>query len=142
MEKQHRTNTNTHVTYSKICEVTGKKYEVTITLGQENKWQNGAYLQNICSELDSNQREFLISGMTPWEWDKIFGDEPIDEPIKKEKKEDNAIAITFITTNESPSLLNILKELQRFKCRLIVVSKAKPKSTMDIQEYINKIQAN
>lgn len=36
-------------------------------------WEAGAYIQSAFEELDDNQREFLLTGMTPADWESIFG---------------------------------------------------------------------
>jgi len=40
-----------------------------------NRWKtNGEYVQDVFPMLDDSQREFLISGVTPEEWDECFPD--------------------------------------------------------------------
>jgi hypothetical protein len=40
-------------------------------------WQHkGVLLQNAFPQLDANQREFILTGITAEEWDKIFPPEP------------------------------------------------------------------
>jgi hypothetical protein len=36
------------------------------------EWQNGFHIQDVFPELTKDEREFLISGTTPEEWDEIF----------------------------------------------------------------------
>jgi len=41
---------------------------------------SGDLIQNVMPDLSAEQREFLMSGMTPEEWDEEFGyDEELDE---------------------------------------------------------------
>jgi hypothetical protein len=40
-----------------------------------DKWNQGALIQNAFPMLDAGEREFLLTGMTPYEWRSIFGSE-------------------------------------------------------------------
>lgn len=42
---------------------------------QWNAWRNGQHIQNAMPELTADEREFLLTGMTPEEWDAAFGEE-------------------------------------------------------------------
>lgn len=59
--------------------------EVDITLDQYVDWQNArdngsyAFVQDHFPHLSEDIREFLISGVTPDEWDHLFGELPDDE---------------------------------------------------------------
>lgn len=61
-------------TCSKLCPIIDEEYVVTIDLAQYKDWKEGNFIQNAMPELSSNEREFLISGMTPAMWDNIFGE--------------------------------------------------------------------
>lgn len=39
------------------------------------KWQGGALIQDAFPMLDADQREFLLTGITPDEWDAMFSDD-------------------------------------------------------------------
>jgi hypothetical protein len=39
------------------------------------KWQRGAMIQNAFADLNADQREFLMTGITPAEWADMFGEE-------------------------------------------------------------------
>jgi hypothetical protein len=39
------------------------------------KWQRGAMIQNAFADLNADQREFLMTGITPEEWASMFGEE-------------------------------------------------------------------
>ena len=45
------------------------------------RWQRGelGYVQDAFPQLNAEEREFLISGTTPEEWDDLFGDIEEDE---------------------------------------------------------------
>lgn len=42
---------------------------------QWDDWQNGHLIQKAMPELTADEREFLLTGMTPEEWDAAFGEE-------------------------------------------------------------------
>ena len=66
-------NKDGQVTYSKICNVTDELYQVTITAEQYLHIDlHNLKVQDECPELDANQREFIISGTTPAEWEDLF----------------------------------------------------------------------
>lgn len=54
--------------------------DVTMTLpmtaadffGCFNEWQAGKLIQDAFPMLNADQREFLMTGLTPEQWDKIF----------------------------------------------------------------------
>lgn len=56
--------------------VTGKEstLDIDITPAQYNAWKKGGLIQNVAPHLSVEDREFLISGITPGEWDSIFPD--------------------------------------------------------------------
>ena len=54
--------------------LTGVKHtrEIDCTAEQLSKWQAGELIQNAFPDLNADDREFLITGITPEEWDKAF----------------------------------------------------------------------
>jgi|TARA_R110000803_G_scaffold174998_1_gene237566 hypothetical protein len=42
----------------------------------------GLLVQNVFPNLDKYQREFIISGITPQEWNETFGDGEEDETLE------------------------------------------------------------
>ena len=61
-------------TCSKVCPIIDELYVVTIDLDQYISWQKGEPIYSTMPELSVNEREFLISGMTPAMWDSIYSD--------------------------------------------------------------------
>ena len=56
-----------------------RELEVDATLDQIEAWQNGGLIQNVMPQLSIDEREFLISGMLPEEWDAYIEEgEPED----------------------------------------------------------------
>jgi len=54
--------------------------ELDITQEQMDRWQKGGELiQNVFPHLSPEQREFLMSGATPEEWDRLFPEEDEEE---------------------------------------------------------------
>ena len=60
------------VKYSKVCSITDELYEVSIPLHKYQDIKSGNLIQNVLPDMDLGQREFLISGITPAEWEDIF----------------------------------------------------------------------
>lgn len=61
--------------FSKICRITNEIYTVSVDGKKYEEWRNGPKLiQNVFPELPREQREFLITGNTPEEWNNIFTD--------------------------------------------------------------------
>lgn len=70
---------------SKISHLTGEynTREIDITIDQYNDWQNVLEnksrrpIQDVFPNLSADDREFMISGITPEEWDNAFGSDDI-----------------------------------------------------------------
>lgn len=62
----------------RVSPLTGKQnyLDLDITGEQYDNWKNKAMLiQNAMPHLTSDEREFLISGLYPGEWDEYVGEE-------------------------------------------------------------------
>ena len=46
-----------------------------VTHEQLIMWERGGLIQNVMPQLNSEQREWLITGMTEEEWAELFGEE-------------------------------------------------------------------
>ena len=44
-----------------------------VTQKQLDRWQGGELIQNVFPFLSRAEREFIVTGVTPDEWDKEFG---------------------------------------------------------------------
>ena len=53
--------------------------DINITADQWKMWQSGTLIQDAAPQLTEAEREFLISGMTPAEWDAMFEEEGLFE---------------------------------------------------------------
>ena len=60
---------------SKKSSISGKinSMELPITEAQLEAHQNGGFAQDVFPTLSAEEREFLISGITPNEWNEMFG---------------------------------------------------------------------
>jgi len=47
--------------------------EINVTEEQINRWQAGELIQDVMPNLSADDREFLMTGSTPEEWDEAFG---------------------------------------------------------------------
>ena len=63
---------------TKKSQLTGKVHTMDLDITQEqiDRWERGTLIQLAMPRLRPDQREFLISGITPEEWEETFG---IDE---------------------------------------------------------------
>ena len=59
----------------KVSMLTGERncMDLPITVEQIIEWEKGELIQNIMSHLNDEQREFLMTGITPLEWSQHFG---------------------------------------------------------------------
>jgi hypothetical protein len=63
------------MTITKRSKMTGKEHTREIAISEEQiaRWRGGAYIQDAAPHLSPDDREFLISGTTPEEWEAAFG---------------------------------------------------------------------
>lgn len=62
--------------YSGPCIVTGKTVTVDVPAEALYAYRQGALMQEAMPMLSDDDREFLITGMSPEGWQQTFGDEP------------------------------------------------------------------
>lgn len=62
---------------TKKSQLTGKIHtlDIDITQSQLDSWNNGALIQNAMPNISKDEREFLITGITPLEWKETFGED-------------------------------------------------------------------
>ena len=46
--------------------------EIDVTEKQITLWMEGALIQDVMPDLSPDEREFLMTGITPAEWDEMF----------------------------------------------------------------------
>jgi len=49
--------------------------DLDITPEQVRKYNSGAFVQDAFPNLTADEREFILTGITPTEWDSMFGAE-------------------------------------------------------------------
>lgn len=62
--------------------ITGKHHERELDVDPEvlARWEKGeGYVQTMFPHLSAEDREYLVSGCTPEEWDEHMKDDPSDE---------------------------------------------------------------
>lgn len=57
--------------------LTGRKrqWPMPITEQELQRWKDGELIQDVFPHLTTDEREFIVSGITPDEWDAEFGDD-------------------------------------------------------------------
>lgn len=53
--------------------------DLDVTKEQLDKFNAGAYIQDVFPHLTAGEREFILTGVTPEEWDAVMGSEDDDE---------------------------------------------------------------
>ena len=46
--------------------------EIDVTGEQLARWHSGELIQNVMPHLSADDREFIMTGITPEEWDLVF----------------------------------------------------------------------
>jgi hypothetical protein len=64
--------TDDKISCQRRCDITDTIYSVVVDKSAYNAWKSGAFAQDAFPNLTNDQREFLISGTTPAEWDEMF----------------------------------------------------------------------
>lgn len=72
---------------TRTSQLTGKTrtLEIDITPDELNRWASGELIQNVVPHLSPNDREFIITGNTPEEWDEAFGGGDDEGPDPEER---------------------------------------------------------
>ena len=61
---------------TRLSPVSGVKHtmDLDVTTEQIVSWEKGEMIQNVFPNLTPEEREFIKTGITPDDWDKMFGD--------------------------------------------------------------------
>ena len=62
------------------CVVTGKPYTVTLPAQGLFNWNQGMSVQKAFPDLSPDDREFIVSGMSPEGWNQVFPPDESEEP--------------------------------------------------------------
>jgi len=49
--------------------------DLDVTEEQLIRWTHGELIQNVMPHLSDDEREFMMTGSTPEEWEEMFGDD-------------------------------------------------------------------
>jgi hypothetical protein len=55
------------------CKFTGEEYSVTVPTAGLQEWLDGVHIQDALPGVSADDREFLISGISPKGWKETFG---------------------------------------------------------------------
>lgn len=60
--------------------------DIDVTIEQLIAWQGGVLIQDAMPHLSADDREFILTGMTPEDWEEVFGDDEYgdEEPASAE----------------------------------------------------------
>lgn len=50
------------------------RMDIPVTLAQIEAWKGGELIQDAMPNLTADEREFLMTGITPEEWENTFGE--------------------------------------------------------------------
>jgi hypothetical protein len=69
----------------KVSPLTHVIHERTLNIDEDAYWaymdgRDDRFIQDVFPDLSASDREFLLSGITPEEWEEAFGDEDDEEP--------------------------------------------------------------
>ena len=66
---------------TKTSMISGKtnSMEIDVSIDQYQSWIDGELIQVAMPHLSSDEREFIKTGMTPSEWEELFGEEEEEE---------------------------------------------------------------
>ena len=62
---------------SKMSQFSGVRHirQIDVTAEQMEDWKNGNAIQNAMPNISADDREFIMTGITPEEWSDTFGEE-------------------------------------------------------------------
>ena len=61
---------------TRVSPFSGKKHTMILPITEEQykRWEVGEMIQNAMPNLSPDEREFVMTGITPQEWKETFGD--------------------------------------------------------------------
>ena len=64
----------------RVCPFTGAKntMEIDVTAAQMLDWECGTLIQYAMPNLNADEREFIMTGITPQIWDDVMSDNDTD----------------------------------------------------------------
>ena len=70
---QHIAENMVRITKTSMLSGNMSTMDLPIRQGQLDRWLSGELIQNAMPNLNADQREFLMTGITPAEWNEMFG---------------------------------------------------------------------
>ncbi len=67
------------ITITRRSPLTGRTNSMRLDLseGSLQAWKNGMLAQDAMPNLTADEREFVMTGITPYEWDNMFEEEEV-----------------------------------------------------------------
>ena len=67
------------ITITRRSPLSGRTNSLNLDLseGALQAWQDGMLIQDAMPNLSADEREFVMTGITPYEWDNMFEDEEV-----------------------------------------------------------------
>lgn len=65
------------ITRTSILSGVTRTKNIDVTMNQLQKWSEGANIQDVMGNLSVDDREFIMTGITPEEWNDTFGEEEL-----------------------------------------------------------------
>ena len=69
---EHVAENMVRITKTSMLSGLQRSMDLPVRQGHIDHWLGGAFLEDAMPHLDHDQREFLITGITPAEWDEVF----------------------------------------------------------------------
>jgi hypothetical protein len=65
------------IEFVRKCPFTNKTNSMVLDVTEEQvaRWENGELIQNTMPNLSADEREFIMTGITPEQWARVFGGE-------------------------------------------------------------------
>lgn len=63
------------ITRKSILSGTIRTLDIDVTDEQMEAWRSGELIQKVMPHLSDDDREFIMTGITPDEWDNMMGEE-------------------------------------------------------------------
>ena len=63
------------ITRTSPCSGEVNELEIPCTPEQLEAWQKGTLIQRAMPDISAEHREFIMTGITPEEWNSLFGDD-------------------------------------------------------------------
>jgi hypothetical protein len=78
-ENRHNLRRTRMMKLSRTDPFTGKSNSMTldITADDLQRWRDGALIQDVFPNLTSDEREFIMTGITPESWEEAFGTDEV-----------------------------------------------------------------